>query len=93
MNVRKPEDVLLIIAFGLIAIGLILVIGGWVWGLNTLSQIGGAPTPHGYVQTGIGIALMGTFIGTPILIIGFLTLVVSVIIHFATKRKGHTAAG
>jgi len=92
MKIRKPEDVLLIVAFGLIAAGLILVIGGWMWGLNILSQVVGASTPPGHPQTGIGIALIGTFIGIPMLMVGFVLLVVSVIVHFTTKRKGHATA-
>jgi hypothetical protein len=88
MKVRKPEDLLLMIAFGLIAAGLVIVIGGWVWGLNTLSQIASGQIPPKHTQTGTGIALLGTFIGTPMTMIGFLLLVVSVIVHFATKRKG-----
>ncbi len=90
MKLRTTEDVLLIVAFALIAAGLILGIGGWMWGLNTLSGVlGTTATPPGHVQTGISVVFICFFIATPMLIIGFLMLVVSVIVHFATKRKGH----
>ena len=88
MNVKKPEDALPIIGSILLGAGLILDIGGWMWGLNTLSEVGSsAPTPPGHVQTGINVALIGVLIGTPVLVLGVLMLVASLIVHFTTKRK------
>ncbi len=79
---------MLLLALALTAAGLLLDLGGWTLGLNTLSRVvGSAGKLPVAIETGLNVARIGVFIGTSMLLIGFLLLATSLIVHFATKRK------
>ena len=89
MNVRKAEDRLLFLALVLIAAGLAIGIGGWAFGLKALSEVVTSAAGSAGIRPRIGlnVVMICVFIGTFMLLDGFLLLVAAVGVHFTQKRK------
>ena len=77
------------VGLALLGLGLLVAVGGTIWGMiQAFSQVAGSGMAQSeQLSSSIARALASSVVGIPILVVGFLTTVISLIVHFATRSK------
>jgi hypothetical protein len=82
----KAATILLRVGGALACLGLVIGVGGVIWSFNQVASIGVDQPTH------LAYGITGVLVGMPILMVGVLTMLIAVILQFATKSKPTTSS-